>query len=199
MSPFTIFSTNIPYQLSSELVSARHKRIQIPLNYDYDTMADRGMKKWSEEEKVIGQFITGGAKLNLSTLSFPGRTPKALENQWDKLRSASLAAVGAGKAKKSTANDSSPDVKNGLNTPGNRKRTAQAAGLTDNGDGSPVTPTPTPTKRGRKAAQPHGKHATHPQLPSLDEDKLNAKVKAREQGEPIFKYEEPIVSDYGMI
>ncbi|KAI1361289.1 hypothetical protein F5Y08DRAFT_315115 [Xylaria arbuscula] len=151
-------------------------------------MADNGTKKWSDAERdnfvhqVIGQFIAGGAKLDLNKLSFPGRTKKALENQWTYLRQKSMAAVGVDKATKSGSVPSTP-AKKGVATPGSKKRDAQAAGLTDgeDGDGAPTTPTPRAQKTPKKAKRVKNAQANvKDETDETDEIDVNT---------PVFKFE----------
>ncbi|KAI0520933.1 hypothetical protein F5B22DRAFT_644673 [Xylaria bambusicola] len=167
-------------------------------------MADRGMKKWTEDElkqfkqEVIGQLISTGGKVDLKLFNFPDRTPKALSHLWTKMK-AECAEYVASLADKKANPDAikTPTAEKGVTTPGSCKRTAQAAGLAD-GDGSPRTPTP--TKRSRKSSQPRNKYAAQAQISSVDKDETEeANTKGGKQEEPISEFGELPISDDSII
>ncbi|KAI1353720.1 hypothetical protein F5Y01DRAFT_312616 [Xylaria sp. FL0043] len=106
-------------------------------------MADQKSRKWTEEDKnqfllqVIGLYMATGTKISVaSSVSLPGRTQKALELFWDKIRKEAQAAVAAAGDPSASvpATPSKPATPAAKSTPASRKRTAKAADLT-NGDG----------------------------------------------------------------
>ncbi|KAI0406198.1 hypothetical protein F4802DRAFT_596555 [Xylaria palmicola] len=145
-------------------------------------MSERGIKKWSEEEKIrflvqtIKQMQTAGGKFNFQEVVIPGRTPKALRHLWDKLsgefggepgEAAAAAGGGGGDAASPGSEPATPAPKSGKATPGSRKRTAKAATAAtgegdDAGDG-PATPT---VKRQRKTPTSKSKAKTAPMNPA---------------------------------
>ncbi|GAW10704.1 hypothetical protein ANO14919_000390 [Xylariales sp. No.14919] len=145
-----------------------------------DAAKDAGKGKWTEEEKnqfflqLIGQAVAGGTKFTYQKVVLPGRTNKALQNFWEKLRKDALAAFEAAGGDVGST-QSTPAPKSGTTTPGSRKRPAPA-GDPGEGDGEmPTTPTPTPrpVKRVRKApAKPRAKKAA-PEVPAIDEEELS--------------------------
>ncbi|RWA04984.1 hypothetical protein EKO27_g10119 [Xylaria grammica] len=142
-----------------------------------DAGKDGGKGKWTEEEKnqfflqLIGQAVAGGTKFTYQKVVLPGRTNKALQNFWEKLRKDALAAFEAvGGDVGST--QSTPAPKSGTTTPGSRKRPAPADDPKESGDKTPATPTP--GKRARKApAKPKAKTKAAQEVPAIDEEELS--------------------------
>ncbi|KAI1423307.1 hypothetical protein F5Y12DRAFT_798625 [Xylaria sp. FL1777] len=195
-------------------------------------MAERGNKKWTEEDKllsfsdahgdqqnqtqfllqVIGQLLAGGVKVTLSKISLPGRTLKSLENVWDKTRKDAIAALAAAAAADhpgpATSVPSSPAPapapKGAAATPGNRKRTAQAAGLKDGADDDGDAPATPSVKRARNTpAKPRGKAKTTPlKTPAVvpkeeDEDEDERGFIRDETMQPEIKLEDGFHFDAG--
>ncbi|KAI0857648.1 hypothetical protein F4860DRAFT_527997, partial [Xylaria cubensis] len=121
-------------------------------------MAERGAKKWTDQEKIIflvqavKQMQADGGKLNFKKIVVEGRTPKALTHLWanfSKQDGDSGDVDDATEPGSEQPSTPAANPKSGGAAPGNRKRTAKIATIGEGDDGD-VLPTPS-VKRQRKA------------------------------------------------